>query len=167
MIKEEWKSIINYEGLYEISNYGNIRSISSRWGKRNNPRIVTQTITSKKYKRITLSKNNHKKTYMVHILVYESFKGKIPSGYEINHIDYNRQNNYLENLEILTHKENVRYSKAKKVIQYDRNNKLIKVWDCIRDIERELNIDHRQIVANLKGKQKSCHNYIFEYKEVV
>ena len=166
-MKEDWKPIKGYEELYEISNLGNIRSISSRWGKRSKPRNVVQTITPKKYKRVSLSKNNNKKTYMVHVLVYETFIGEIPKNYEINHKDFNRGNNNLENLEILTHRENVRYSKAKKVKQLSKDRKLIQVWDCIRDIEKSLNIDHRQIVANLKGKQRTCHNYIFEYEEVI
>jgi len=70
LTKERWKPIINYEGLYEVSNYGDIRSITSRWGKRKIERGVKQQLTPKKYKRVSLSKNNQKKTFMVHRLVY-------------------------------------------------------------------------------------------------
>jgi len=65
----------------------------------------------------------------------------------------------------MTHTKNVRYSKAKKVKQYDLNHTLIKIWDCISDIERNIKIDRRQICHNLKGRQKSCHGFIFEYEE--
>jgi len=102
---------------------------------------------------------------MVHVLVYEAFNSKIPSGYEINHKNHIRSDNVLENLEIMTHTENVRYSVARAVKQLDLNHKLIKKWEAITDIEKELKIDHRQIGDNLRGNQKTCHGYIFEYEE--
>lgn len=160
-MEEEWNPVKNYESLYEVSNLGNIRSISSRWGKRNKPREVKLITTPANYKRVKLSKNNKGKFYMVHRLVYESFVGEIPDNFEINHKDYNRSNNCIDNLEVMTHFDNTRYSKAKKVGQYSKNNKLIKIWNCIRDVEREIGIDHRQICANLKGEQKTCHGFIF------
>ena len=98
---------------------------------------------------------------MVHRLVYEAFIGDIPSGFEINHKDLNRGNNCSENLEIMTHLENVQYSHATKVKQYTKENKLVRIWNSIREVERELKIDRRQIWDNLKGKQKTCHGFIF------
>lgn len=163
---EVWKSVLNYEGLYEVSNLGNIRSLCSRWGKRKIPRIVNQHLTKKGYKRVSLCKNNEKKLYMVHRLVYEAFNNKIDNGMEINHKDYNRANNNLSNLELINHTDNVRYSKALKVLQFDLDGNLIKEWDSTRDIEREINIDHRQVSDNCNGKQKTCKGYIFKYKEV-
>lgn len=165
-MEEIWKPIKNYESLYEVSNLGNVRSISSRWGKRNSPRKVKLITTPANYIRVSLSKNNKSKLYMVHRLVYETFVGEIPENYEINHKDFIRNNNCIDNLEIMTHLENTRYSKAIKVRQYDLDSRLIKIWNCIRQIEKETGIDHRQICDNLKGKQKTCHNYIFKYEEV-
>lgn len=162
---EIWKPIKNYEGLYEVSNLGNVRSLSNRWGTRKKERKVKQQLTAKNYKRISLSKNNKKKSYLVHCLVYTAFYGEIPLNYEVNHKDYNRTNNNLNNLELLTHEDNVRYSKGMKIKQYDLNHNLIKVWESVRLAGKELNINHRQIRDNLKGRQKTCHGFIFE-KEV-
>lgn len=165
MNKEIWKPILGYEGLYEISNLSNIRSLCNKWGNRLKPRLVKQQLTKKGYMRVPLNKNSKHKQYMVHRLVYEAFNGKIDENMEINHIDYNRTNNNINNLQVMTHTDNVRYSKSKKVNQYDVYGNFIKQWDCIRDIERKLNIDHRQVSDNCKGKQKSCHGFIFKYKE--
>lgn len=162
---EIWKPIKQYEGLYEISNRGNIRSICSRWGKRETYREVKQQTTPKNYKRVSLSKDNRKRSFLVHKLVYEAFKDIIPEGYEINHKDFIRNNNNIDNLEIMTHEDNVRYSKGMKIKQYDLNHNLIKVWESVRLAGKELNISHRQIRDNLKGRQKTCHGFIFE-KEV-
>ena len=165
-IKEVWKPIINYEGLYEVSNLGNVRGLCSRWGLRDNPNIISQHITKKGYKRVRINKNNKGKFFMVHRLVFEAFNGIIPENMEINHKDYDRTNNNINNLELLSHKNNVRYSKNIPITQYDSNGNFIKNWECAIDIERALNIDHRQISDNCRGKQKTCKGFIFKYKEV-
>ena len=163
--KEIWKPVLGYETLYEVSNKGNVRSLKNRWHNREKPRLVRQQLTKKGYKRLPLNKENKHKLYMTHVLVYEAFNGKIPNDMEVNHKDYNRTNNNIENLEIISHANNVRYSKALKVVQYDLQGNFIKEWTCIRDIEREVGIDHRQICDNCKNKQKTCHGFIFKYKE--
>jgi hypothetical protein len=84
---------------------------------------------------------------------------------EINHKDYNRTNNNINNLELLTHKDNARYSKNIPIIQYDLEGNFIKEWACAIDIEKTINIDHRQISDNCKRKQKTCKGFIFKYKE--
>lgn len=164
-MKEIWKDIVGYEGLYQISNYGNIVSIKNRWGKRSKPRNVSKHITEKGYERVGLYKDNTQKLFMVHKLVMLAFNPMNGENLEINHKNYIRSDNRLENLEWLTHKDNVRYSKAKKINQYDLQGNFIKTWDCIRDVEKKLKIDHRQISDCLNERQKTCHGYIWKYKE--
>ena len=164
-MKEIWKDIPNYEGLYQASNLGNIRSLKNRWGNRIEPRLVKQQKTKKGYKRVRLSKKNKSKTFMVHRIIYITFIKDIENGLEINHKDFNRENNKINNLEMITHTNNVRYSKAKPIIQLSLNNEYIRKWDCIRDVEKEIGIDHRQICSCLLGKQKTCHGYKWKYKE--
>ena len=167
MNKEIWKDILNYEGLYQVSNFGNVRSLKNRWGLRKTPKLVKQQLTKKGYKRVPLTKENKPKQFMVHRLVYEAFKGKIKNNYEINHKDLDRTNNDITNLEEITHTNNVRYSKAKKIIQLDLNENFIKKWNCIRDVEKEIGIDHRQICDCLLKKQKTCHGFKWKYEEEI
>ena len=164
-MKEIWKDIPNYEGLYQASNLGNIRSLKNRWGNRIEPRLVKQQKTKKGYKRVRLSKKNKSKTFMVHRIIYITFIKDVENGLEINHKDFNRENNKINNLEMINHTKNVRYSKAKPIIQLSLNNEYIRKWDCIRDVEKEIGIDHRQICACLLGKRQTCHGYKWKYKE--
>lgn len=163
--QEIWKDIKGYEGLYQINNRGDIISLKNRWGLRDIPRPVSQHKTPKGYMRCGLNKNGLQKLHMVHVLVYTAFYEKIPIGYEINHKDYNRSNNNISNLEIMTHKNNIRYSKCVSINQYDLNGNFIRDWMSLRDVEREIGIDHRQISDCINGKQKTCHGYIWKRKE--
>lgn len=103
---EIWKPISGYEGYYEISNYGNFRSVD-RWvnTKGNTKKFIkgkdkpVQTRKGTKYKIITLCKKNVLKTYQVHQLVMLHFKDGFIKGTEVNHIDGNPENNRINNLE--------------------------------------------------------------------
>lgn len=96
---ENWKKIgIN---LYEASEDGQIRNGDTGI-------ILKGIITKSGYRRVTLYNNGVPRIYFVHRLVWETFVGKIPEGYELDHIDGNPQNNRLENLRCVTHLENMR-----------------------------------------------------------
>ncbi len=93
----EWKAVDNYEGLYEVSNSGNIR----RRGK-----ILKPAISNRGYFRISLSKNNVKKDVLLHRIVARAFLGQCPNGLEVNHEDGNKKNNVARNLRYVTSNEN-------------------------------------------------------------
>ena len=112
-IEEYWKEVIGYEGIYEVSNKGKIRSSkdkttkSTLHGERKwKQRILKQKTDKKGYKRVTLYKEKIPDTFLVHRLVAMSFINKIEGKELINHIDCNPSNNYVSNLEWCTHKEN-------------------------------------------------------------
>ena len=100
--KEIWKDIPNYEGLYQISDTGRIKSL-----KRN---IILKPSTNKNYFKIILCKNGSKKTYFIHRLVAIAFISNPKNLLEVNHIDGNKLNNNVNNLEWCTRKENVEHS---------------------------------------------------------
>lgn len=164
-MEEIWKDIRGYEGLYQVSNYGNIVSMHHRWGKRYISIPIHKHITKKGYERVGLYKNATHKLFMVHRLVMNAFNPTLNENLEINHKNRIRNDNRLDNLEWLTHDDNIKYSKGKTIYQYDTKGNFIKTWHCIMDAERDLKIDHRQICDCLNGKQKTCHGYIWKYKE--
>lgn len=102
MENEIWRKVIGYED-YLVSNFGRIKSL-----KYNKERIVKLSIRKNGYVCLHLSFKSNIKTRNVHQLVAESFLNHIPCGMKlvVNHIDRNRQNNNLCNLEIITNKEN-------------------------------------------------------------
>lgn len=106
MNKEIWKSIKGYEGLYEVSNFGNVRRLKFINGKHNFNKIkeCKQTLNTWGYMTVNLCKNGKPNTKRVHRLVANAFLGE--SNLQVDHIDGNKQNNKLYNLEYVTPKEN-------------------------------------------------------------
>ena len=105
MIEEIWKSVVNYEGLYEVSNYGKVKSLS-RPGCRKD-RILKPTRNRGGYLYVFLAKDGKNKFFTNHRLTLIAFKGPCPEGMEARHLDGNQLNNYIDNLEWNFHIINV------------------------------------------------------------
>ncbi|API89403.1 HNH endonuclease [Marinilactibacillus sp. 15R] len=111
---EKWKPILGYEGIYEVSNKGKVRSSKDKTtssvlrGERKWKQRILRLKTDKNgYKRVTLWKNKTRKDFLVHRLVALTFITEVNGKNNINHIDGNPSNNYVENLEWCNHKENL------------------------------------------------------------
>ena len=168
MMVEIWKDIKGYEGLYQVSNIGRVRSL-----KRNNTdgKILKQCINKDGYLRVDLSKNNIKSTKRVHRLVAETFIDNAKNLPVINHKDENKTNNKVTNLEFCTHQYNSTYKKInirkglaqRKPIVQLKNNIQIKIWDSATSASKELRISRGNIVSVLKGKRKRAGNFEWKY----
>ena len=170
---EEWKDIPNYEGLYQASNLGRIKSFYGLKEK-----ILKPRLNNKGYYEIGLRKQSIRKFYCVHRLVWIAFNGQIPEGYEINHLDERPVNNALSNLSLVTHKENINYGtrneragkvlkngkKSKPVLQFDLQDNFIKEYQSTHQVERELGFNQGHIVKCCNGKYKQAYGYKWKYK---
>lgn len=107
-IIEEWKDVPNYEGLYQVSNLGRIKSLRDKNGKARE-KILKLKLSKFGYYQICLCKNGKQKWYFVHRLVALAFIPNPNNLPQINHIDENKTNNYVENLEWCTSKYNSNY----------------------------------------------------------
>lgn len=122
------------------------------------------------------------KMYRVHILVYQTFIGEIPEGYQVNHIDEDKTNNRVGNLNLMTHKENInwgtrneRASKtltnrkdlSKTVQQFTKSGELVNEWASTHEAERLGGFKHGDISKCCNGKLKTHGGYIWRYKEEV
>lgn len=109
---ELWRPVVNYEGLYEVSSSGKVRSLARVVGANGGGTryisgcLLTPTPTFDGYIRVCLSINNTSRYARVHTLVLEAFIGGAPKGFECDHIDYDITNNRLENLTWLHKKDN-------------------------------------------------------------
>lgn len=111
MQKEIWKPIKNYEGLYEVSNFGRVKSLAkNRPGQSNEEMIKKLVKGSNGYFHVSLYKSSKPETFSIHRLVIETFCGV--SDLHVNHKDGNKENNRVENLEYCTHWENVKHAIA-------------------------------------------------------
>lgn len=174
--KEIWKDIPNYEGIYQASNLGRIKSLKRPYGLKEKilkPQII------RGYYRVVLCKNSIQKKYLVHRLVWEVFNGTIPEGLQVNHINEIKADNRLENLNLMTCKENVNYGTgiqrghnkqingrcSKSVLQFTLDDILVKEFPSINQAERETGFSRGHISKCCKGKLKQAYNYKWKYKE--
>jgi hypothetical protein len=123
--QEIWKDLLEYEGLYQISNFGNVKSL--KYGK---TRILKKCKDSKGYLQLTLSKNGKQRVIKVHVLVAICFLNHTSTGTThivVDHIDENKINNCVNNLQLISHRENVcrvrneRYTSQYKGVYYNKN----------------------------------------------
>lgn len=102
---QHFKPVLGYECHYEVSNDGFVRRTGTdRLGRSRN--TVLKTANRNGYAGVTLSVNNQTRTFSVHRLMWEAFKGPIPHGLQINHINGDKMDNRLANLELCTPQEN-------------------------------------------------------------
>ena len=175
-MKEIWKDIVGYEGLYQVSNLGNVKSLERIVIKKDNKKylqkekILRLGLSDKKYYTVSLFKNGKGKTYRIHRLVAEAFIPN-PNNYPcVNHKDENKQNNCIDNLEWCTNKYNLNYSdtgklKRRKIIQYSINFEPIYVWESIKEASEKFNINYRNIISVCKGRRKTAGGFIWRYYE--
>lgn len=159
-MNEIWKDVIGYEGLYVVSNFGNVKNSKSN-------RMLKQE-NAKGYKRVTLRKNNTARHFTVHRLVATAFLEN-PYDYPcINHIDENTSNNRLDNLEWCTYSYNINFGSrnfkvmrdSKPVAQMDFAGNVLAKYISIGFASKILNVDPSNIYKCCNGKTQ----YAYEYK---
>ena len=108
---EEWRDIPGFEGIYQASNLGRIRSVDriDSGGRSLKGKVRKLKTDRRGYQQVHLSKDGEGKRFLVHRLVYTAFNGEIPEGMEVNHINEVKSDNQIENLNLMTHVENVNW----------------------------------------------------------
>lgn len=164
---EEWKDIPNYEGVYQVSNLGNVRNINYRGT--GIIRLLTQTLIVG-YPRVTLSKNGTVRCFHVHRLVGLAFIPN-PHGYDcINHKDESRTNNRVDNLEWCTKAYNNTYGTSQQRHAITRsipilqilNGVVVKRWDSIKDVAA-FGYNTSNVCQCCKNKRYSHKGYEWQY----
>lgn len=129
--KEIWRDIKGYEGMYQVSNLGRVKSLPRlKWNGKGihmlKERILKIYITNRGYYRVRLYSNFKGKFFSIHRIVFEAFVGEIPEGMQINHINEDKSDNRLINLNLMTAKENTnwgtRTERARKKMLEKSNN---------------------------------------------
>ena len=169
-MKESWKDKKDYEGIYQVSNCGRVKSI--KFGKE---RILKLTKDKDGYLIVNLYKNNKSKTFKVHRLVAEAFLPNPDNLPLINHKDEDKSNNIVSNLEWCDVKYNTNYGtrnkrigksntngkRSKPVLQYTLDGKFVREWESYRECKRN---GFNHVSECCRGKRKSCGGYIWRYK---
>ena len=167
--EEIWCPIKGYEGLYEVSDKGRVRSLKS--GKE---RILKPLRIKTGYLQVQLLKNGEQKMYLVHRLVAQTFTPNPYNLQEVNHKDEDKDNNSVQNLEWCDRKYNINYGNrnqmvsiklSKPILQYTKSGGFIREWKSTYDIERNLGYFHNCISYCCNGKLKSAYGYVWKYKD--
>ena len=177
-MEEVYKDIEGYEGLYQVSNKGRVKSLKNNKTKKEK---ILKPFIVKGYLQVILCKNNTIKGLKIHRLVAKSFIEN-PNNYPcVNHKDECKTNNVVENLEWCTQKYNINFGtrnkrtseklinrndKSKQVYQYTKDGELIKVWESTRECGRN-GFDQRHISDCCLGKQKTHKGYIWSYTPLI
>lgn len=170
-----WKEVSGFEGLYAVSNNGEIKGLKS--GK-----ILRPRPTKNDYLMVYLSKNGKQKNYLIHRLVAQEFINNPDGKLEVNHLDGDKSNNCTTNLEWSTRGENTKHafkiglrhvnkdkiieSKRKSVCQIDiSTGDIIRIWKSSREASRVLNISQSNISMCCNGKRNHCGGFLWRYLE--
>ena len=180
-MNEVWKDIVGYEGRYQVSNLGNVKSL--RYGGRSEARNLIPKCNNTGRLWVELIAKGKKKCMLIHRLVAMAFIPN-PNNYpQINHIDENPKNNRVDNLEWCTcaynnayyrerhpskPKERVptsRYGRRldKRVQQFTVDGNLVKEWPNSRTIALETGMSDWSISECCRGKRKTAYGYIWHY----
>lgn len=178
---EEWRPVVGYEGYYEVSSFGRVRSVE-RLVERSSHKmklksyILVQRQQPNGYLKVSLCKDAKHKSFWVHRLVAQAF---IPNPHNlscINHKTECKTFNHFSALEWCDREYNNVYGtvverraekQSRKVIQYTLNGEFIKEWPSAMEIERQLGFDNTQIGNCCKHKPKyhTAHGFKWEYAE--
>lgn len=184
---EIWKDVNGYDGIYQVSNYGNVRKLKTWVGNQYSskyvdisPVPVNMYIDNKGYKRLCLSYNGKYTHVRLHRLVAQAFIPNPNNLPEVNHKDEDKFNNCVHNLEWCTHQYNTLYgtrverirlknlelgSSRKGVVQYSLSGDIICEWNSLTEASKSLSISLSKISNCCHHKRKTAGGYIWKFKE--
>lgn len=191
MMEEIWKDIEGYEGIYQVSNLGRVRSLD-RIITQHHPetgkdvtyvvhgQIMAPYFNMNGYQCVRLRSEKGRRTFLVHRLVAKEFVPN-PNGYDIvNHKDESRDNNHADNLEWCTQKYNVNYGTSiqrlseshmnrsdlsKAVEMLSLGGELLKEFPSAREAARFLRASNSHISRCCRDNSKTCKGYRWRYKQ--
>lgn len=182
-MKEIWKNVPvePYSEFFMVSNFGNIKMIKKCSIHRKfdgKETLITPNIGSWGYKVIRLTALNQSKDFLVHRLVAMTFIENPQNKTQVNHIDGNKLNNCVDNLEWTTPSENIQHAydtglisyydkdhHLKPVYQFDLNGNYIQQWDNITEAGRSLNINYTSISSCCSKNRNSAGGFLWSYSK--
>lgn len=160
---------------YQVSNFGQIRSLGNDNGRKT--KILKTVKNSSGYLKVNLSKNGKTKNFLVHRLVAKSFLPNLLELPQINHINEDKTDNRVENLEFCSAKENINHGtrnqrvsekmtngkRSKPVLQLTKDGELLRVWTSTHEAGRNGYVQSA-VVLCCNGKLKSHKGFLWRYK---
>ena len=178
MIEEVWRDINGYEGYYQVSSEGRVKSLERTFiNKSGRKRTVKERILKPAfdgwgYLIVTLCAGGKRKNLMVHRLVCEAFNDNRDEKPEVNHINEIKTDNRACNLEWCTRRENLNHGTrnersaktlSKPICQYTLDEKIVKTWASLTEVKRQTGFGQSHISQVANGKRKQAYGFIWKY----
>ena len=184
-MQETWKDVVSYEGLYQVSNLGRIRSLDRKVRNKNGFAIKKGKIikdvsfSDHKYRKVNLWKNNMGENKLVHRLVAEAFVPNPNNLPEVNHKDENPENNCADNLEWCEHVYNMNYGTATQrivekrkgipvgeqpILQYSKDGCFIAKYDSAMKAAEAVGGDNSAICKCANGRVKTSYGFVWKWE---
>ena len=179
-MSEEWRDVVDYEGRYQVSSLGRVKSLERTIIKKDGrkhtvkERILKPGMGRCGYLSVVLCAGGKPKTLNVHRLVCEAFHENTDNKPQVNHINEIKTDNRASNLEWTTARENSNFGTrnersrktlSKPVGQYTRDGELIKIWSSAREAQRQAGFNQSNISKVACGKYKQAYGCIWRYVE--
>lgn len=191
IMQEIWKDINDYEGSYQVSNYGNIRSLTRKVNKWDGEKtikgqLIKQELNNSGYYKVSLYKSQKYKHFYIHRLIATHFISNPENKPCVNHINGIKADNMAENLEWCTRSENSKHAfklgllkchlpsmkgvhgynhqSSKPVLQYDLNGNFIREFPNAMEIKRELGFSNSYISSCCNERYKKAYGFIWKFK---
>ena len=170
---EVWKDIQGYEGLYQVSNLGNVRSLN--WRNTGQVRNLYLKPQNRGYLQVELAKCGQKRGFTVHRLVAMAFVSGYAEGKVVNHINEDKRDNRAENLEWVSQSDNTCYTYERHTSLSERcrknttpvvqiaENGTRTVWDCILAVVKATGFNAWSIKQCCEGKRRSAYGCSWQY----
>ena len=175
---EIWKDIPEYEGIYQVSNLGRVRSVDrfSRHGHRLRGKLLSRLNVGKGYVAVGLNKDGTRRQFYVHRLVAFAFVSGYEDGFEVNHINEDKEDNRASNLEWVNHITNINHGTGrkrqfeklytkKKVEMYSIDGEFISSFESACQAGRSISVRVSHIAECCRGICKTAYGYKWKYKE--
>ena len=188
-MNEIWKPVVNFEGFYEVSNLGNVRTIDRNVYDKNGKlrriklKNITKQLDRNGYYKVDIKNDIERKTISVHRLVGQAFLLNSENKPTINHIDGNKLNNVVSNLEWATYSENNKHAVtvglrkspwtgkfglnnpvSKPIYQLDKKGNIVNSFVNAREAEIKTGISYKHISCCCLGKRKTTGGYCWKFQ---
>ena len=178
MKNEEWRDVVGYEGRYQVSSMGRVKSLERkvrhwRGGERiQKERILKPSNDRRGYLLVSLCDGEKRKTFSVHRLVCQAFHENPDNKPQVNHINEIKTDNRACNLEWCTCKQNVNHgtrtdrsakARSKPVGQYTLDGELVKIWQSPCEAGKQIGLSDSHVSKAANGKLKTAYGFIWRY----